>query len=75
MRCRTSAERAHNIVLTFSCVLVTCVHSRTGISAAVVHGGTELAVRQQIFADFKSGKLNAITNCNVLTEVSLIVYA
>jgi superfamily II DNA or RNA helicase len=40
-----------------------------------VHGGTELAVRQQIFADFKSGKLNAITNCNVLTEVSLIVYA
>jgi superfamily II DNA or RNA helicase len=48
---------------------------KTGISAAVVHGGTELAVRQQIFADFKSGKLNAITNCNVLTEVSTRVYA
>jgi hypothetical protein len=38
-----------------------------------VHGGTELAVRQQIFADFKSGKLNAITNCNVLTEVRYIL--
>lgn len=38
-----------------------------GISAACVTGKTPKAERKQIIADFRSGKLRALTNANVLT--------
>lgn len=38
-----------------------------GISAACVTGETPKAEREQILADFKAGKIQALTNANVLT--------
>jgi len=38
-----------------------------GIAAACVTGDTPKAERKQIIADFRSGKLRALTNANVLT--------
>lgn len=38
-----------------------------GITTAVVHGGTPQAERERILADFKAGRIQAITNCSVLT--------
>lgn len=40
---------------------------REGISAACVTGETPKEVREKILADFKAGKIRAITNANVLT--------
>lgn len=41
--------------------------SRQGVSAACVTGDTPKGERARILADFKSGKIKAITNANVLT--------
>ena len=38
-----------------------------GISAATITGGTPKNERAEIIADFKSGKIKAVTNANVLT--------
>jgi DNA repair protein RadD len=40
---------------------------KQGISAAMVTGATPAGERAQILADFKAGRLRAITNVNVLT--------
>ncbi len=39
-----------------------------GISAEMVDGGTPVAERQRIFAEFAKGDLKVLTNCMVLTE-------
>lgn len=41
--------------------------NQSGIAAAAVDGGTPKKQREQILNDFKSGKLRAVTNANVLT--------
>lgn len=41
--------------------------NREGISAACVTGETPKAEREQILSDFKSGKIQALSNANVLT--------
>lgn len=38
-----------------------------GIAADYVHGGMPKGIRDQRIADFKSGKLQALANCNILT--------
>ena len=40
---------------------------REGISAACVHGETPKEEREHILADFKAGRIQALTNANVLT--------
>jgi DNA repair protein RadD len=42
------------------------LHNR-GIESAVVHGGTPQTERERILADFKAGRITAVTNCSVLT--------
>lgn len=41
--------------------------NRRGIAAAVISGKTPKRQREQIIADFKAGRLRALTNANVLT--------
>lgn len=43
-----------------------CLRSK-GISAATVTGDTDKAERDRIIADFKAGRVQALTNANVLT--------
>lgn len=38
-----------------------------GISAACLHGGIGKKEREQMIADFESGKYRALTNCDILT--------
>lgn len=40
----------------------------SGIRTAVIHGGTPREERQQIFADYQSGRVQVLANCMVLTE-------
>lgn len=39
----------------------------SGISAACLHGGIGKKDREQMIADFESGKYQALTNCDILT--------
>lgn len=39
-----------------------------GIRTALIHGGTPREERQQIFADYQSGRVQVLANCMVLTE-------
>lgn len=43
-----------------------CIRAH-GISCETVHGGMTKKQREQVLADFTSGRLQCVTNCNVLT--------
>lgn len=41
---------------------------QSGVSAAAIHGGTPKAEREDILKKYRSGQIQVLCNCNVLTE-------
>ena len=48
--------------------LVDVLAGYTKARAAVIHGGTESLIREQTLAEYKSGEIQFLVNCAVLTE-------